>query len=138
MVFLFEGGDLSFKCTSLDDGRVKDFEALKKLVPIRFASLLNEPAFSMDEGSCIWYVDNDAWVKLGINIKYLPDPTVVSDMTASDYCEWAEDYYERSFDPSLIKTVLEGGYTMEIAKQINPELDAELLVKDLSQIGTCA
>ena len=136
--FLFEAANLAFKCTSPVDGLAQDFEELKLKVPERFSSFLNEPAFSMSQGSCIWYVQDQSWVKLGISINDLPDPEAILKMTASDYCKFAESYFERQVNQSLVGSVLEGNYTLEIAKQINPEIDIELLAKDLVEIGECA
>ena len=135
--FLFEGNNLAFKCTSPVDGLVQDFEGLKLKVPEHFHSFLNEPAFNMSQGSCIWYVQEKIWVRLGISIKDLPDPEAVLKMTTSDYCNFVESYFDRKIDESLIESVLEGKYTTEIAKQINPEIDIELLANDLAEIGEC-
>jgi len=135
--FLFEGQNMAFKCTSPVDGLVQDFEELKIKVPERFSSFLNEPAFSMNQGSCIWYLHEQTWVKLGNSIKDLPNPEKIIVMTASDYCKFVESYFERQVDESLVESVLEGKYTLDMAKQINPDVDIELLTKDMIEIGEC-
>ncbi len=133
--FLFDGENVAFKCTSPVDGLANDFESLKSQVPGRLSVFLNEPAFSMDRGSSIWYLENGNWVKLGNPINDLPDPDVIMKMTASDYCHYSESYFEKRIEQRLVEIVLGGGFDLEIAKKINPDINLELLAEDLEQIG---
>lgn len=132
---LFDGDNVAFKCTSPVDGLVDDFEVLKVSVPKRFSSFLDEPAFSMSEGSCIWYLDNDSWVKLGKSLNDLPDPEKIIAMSAADYCQYVEEYFERKIDITWVESVFAGKFGMEAAKGINPDIDVELLAQDLQEIG---
>ena len=131
----FAGDNVAFKCTSPVDGIVEDFEKLKSSVPKRFTSFIHEPAFSMNIGSCIWYFENDSWVKLGVEIQDLPNPDAIVAMSAEDYCKYVESYHEKSIDPKLVQQILEGTFQETIAQQLNADIDLELLSSDLKQIG---
>ena len=135
---LFDGDNVAFKCTSLVDGLVDDFVELKASVPKHFSSFIEEPAFSMDHGSCIWYLEDNSWVRLGNSLTDLPDPEKIIAMTASDYCQYVEGNFELRVEKTLVESVLEGKFSMEIAKQINPDIDIELLTKNLQEIGGIA
>lgn len=41
-------------------------------MPDGYKSFLEELAFSMNEGSCIWYLEDNNWVTLGVDIYGLP------------------------------------------------------------------
>lgn len=131
----FHNDNVAFKCTSPVDGLFADFDSLKSTVPKRFSSFIAEPAFSMDMGSCIWYLENDSWVKLGSGIKDLPTPETILAMSAAEYCKYVESYFERSIDTGLVELVFEGKFKIDMAQQLNDSVDLELLAKDITQIG---
>jgi len=133
--FLLDENNVSFKCTSPVDGLVDNFDDIKKSVPERFGSFLNESAFSMDQGSCIWFTENDAWVKLGKNISDLPNPTRIQQMTASDYCQFAEEIFEQKIDQEIVQSIFDGNFTIGMATKINPTTDLDILQKDILEIG---
>jgi len=133
--FLFDGDNVSFKCTSPVDGLADNFDDLKKLVPERFTPLLAEEAFSMDQGSCIWFIDNGTWIKLGKEIDDLPNPITIQEMTASDYCQFVEDIFEQEIDQKIVQSIFDGLFTLELANQINPYIDLGTLKQDISEIG---
>ena len=89
----------------------------------------------MNQGSCIWYLDNDSWVKHGNNLNDLPDPEEIVAMSATDYCQFVEGYFERNIEISLVESVISGKFLMAIAKEINPDIDVELLAQNLQEIG---
>ena len=133
--FLFEQDNVSFKCTSPEDGIEKNFEDIKKLVPKRFNSMINEPAFSMDYGSCIWYIENNQWIKLGREIKCLPNPETIQKMSANDYCQYALNYFEKNINPNFVDSIFKGNFSIDLSMKINPALDLETLSQDIIEIG---
>lgn len=132
---LFEQDNVSFKCTSPDDGIEKNFENIIRLVPKRFNSMINEPAFSMDYGSCIWYLEDNQWIKLGNEIKFLPNPETIQKMSVNDYCQYAEDYFEKTVDSKFVDLIFNGNFSIDLARGINPSLDLETLSQDIIEIG---
>jgi|GEM_PF-3394491 len=133
--FLISDNDIAFKCTSPVDGLAADFESIKNQVPERFETFLKEPAFSMDEGSCIWYLENNNWVTLGNDINDLPNPTKIQHMSASDYCTYASDILEQDIDSNLVQSILDGKFTFDLAVKLNPDVDIDELKNDVSEIG---
>lgn len=133
--FLLEGNNISFKCTSPVDGLVEDFDTLKQSVPERFSPFLNEAAFSMDQGSCIWFIENNEWVKLGNDISDLPNPITIQEMSAADYCQYVEDIFEQEIDQEIVQAVFDGKFTIDMAQIINPSIDIDALKADLLEVG---
>ena len=133
--FLLDESNVSFKCTSPVDGLVDNFDEIKKTLPERFTPFLNEAAFSMDQGSCIWFIEDDIWVKLGKDISDLPNPIRIQEMTASDYCQFVEEIFEQKIDQDVVQSIFDGNFTIDMAKKINPSIDLDALQKDISEIG---
>ena len=133
--FLISDDDIAFKCTSPEDGLAEDFESIKSKVPDKFKVFLDEPAFSMNEGSCIWYLENNNWVALGVNINDLPNPTKIQQMSATDYCVYASDILEQDIDNNLVQSILDGRFTFDLAIKLNPDVDIDELKKDIQEIG---
>ncbi len=133
--FLFNDRNISFKCTSPVDGLVDNFDEIKESVPKKFTTFLNEVAFSMDQGSCIWFIENNTWVKLGNEISDLPNPTIIQEMTASDYCQFVEEIFEQEIDKEIVQSIFDGNFTIDMAKKINPSIDLGALQVDISDIG---
>ena len=104
-------------------------------MPIEYSGFISEPAFSMDIGSCIWYLEDNQWVKLGVNISDLPNPGTIQDMTAKDYCNFAQEIYEKELDLNLVETIFNGNFALEMATKINPEVDLTNLESEIKEIG---
>jgi len=132
---LFFENNIAFKCTSPEDGLAKNFEELKKSMPVEFSGFISEPAFSMSEGSCLWYVKENKWIKLGENITDLPTPDTINEITAKEYCNFAEEIYEKEIDPIIIESVFNGKFTLNTAKEINPNINISNLQSELLEIG---
>ena len=132
---LFFGNRVAFKCTSPEDGLAGNFEEIKNSMPIEYYGFISEPAFSMDIGSCIWYLEDNQWVKLGVNISDLPNPGTIQDMTAKDYCNFAQEIYEKELDLNLVETIFNGNFALEMATKINPEVDLTNLESEIKEIG---
>ncbi len=133
--FLVTDKDIAFKCTSPVDGLVADFQALKNQVPEKFSAFLNEPAFSMDEGSCIWYLEDNNWVTLGNEINDLPSPIKIQQMSALDYCNYASEILEQDIDRSIVQSIFGGGFDLKLAVKLNPDADIDALKNEISEIG---
>ena len=133
--FLISDDGIAFKCTSPVDGLFEDFESIKKKVPDRFKAFLEEPAFSMNEGSCIWYLENNNWVTLGADINDLPSPTEIQRMSATDYCAYASDILEQDIDSNLVQSIFDGNFTFDLAAKLNPDVDIDELKNDVQKIG---
>ena len=132
---LFFEDHVAFKCTSPEDGLAENFEEIKNSIPKEYSGFISEPAFSMDSGSCIWYLEENEWVKLGVNISDLPNPDTIQDMTAEDYCNFAKEIYEKELDSNLVETIFNGNFTLETATKINPEVNLTNLKSELKEIG---
>ena len=87
----------------------------------------------MDEGSCIWYLEDNKWVTLGNEINDLPNPKVIQQMSASDYCNYASDILEKDID--IVQSIFDGRFTFELAVQLNPDVSIDALKNDASDIG---
>ena len=134
--FLWISGDLAgYKCLSPDDGLMTDVQEVKDKAHISYNSFITEPAFSMDQSTCIWYLDDSKWVKYGKPVKYLIDLETISSWTPSDYQAWASEYYESDFDLVAIKKIFNGEFSEEIAKVLNPEIEMSELLAELPEIG---
>lgn len=132
---LFFDDKIGFKCTSPEDGLAPNFVELKDSLPKEYSGFISEPAFSMDSGSCIWYLDENEWVKLGININDLPDPDSIQNMTANGYCQFAEEIYEQELDSDIIESIFNGNFTLDMATKINPKVNLDNLKSELIEIG---
>lgn len=82
--------------------------------------------------------ENGSWVKLGIAVEDLPTPDAIMAMSAVDYSQFGESYFERSIDSDLVELVFEGKFQLEVAQQLNPNVDLKLLADDIKQIGEIA
>ena len=131
----FSGELIAFKCTSPEDGIDDQFQQLVNKVPKEYSSFTNEPAFSMDNGSSIWYLKSGEWVELGLTINDLPTPKTIVEMSASNFCEFVEEFYEQELDVVLIEQFFNGEFNLDMAKTINPDIDLVSLKEDINEIG---
>ncbi len=122
----------------------KPWKGLLEGLPIEFKEAAEEPAFSMDNISfCLWRSFQDTEWQIGEFVfedDYDPDGSEylleLFDMKPSSYQEFANDYYELELDLSMIENIYEHQpISSEKAKVLNPEVDFDLLSKDLIEIG---
>ncbi len=134
--YLWTSGPLAgYKCLSPDDGLMTDLENEKAKIPSIYRAFVTEPAFSMDQATCIWYLNESEWVKLGLPVKWLIDLETISKWHATDYHAWATDYYEKEIDLSVLEKLFEGKFSDELAMGLNPEIDMSELNTELEEIG---
>ncbi|QDU05324.1 hypothetical protein V6x_50600 [Gimesia chilikensis] len=134
--FLWIKGDLAgYKCLSPDDGCMPDLEVVLRETPEAYQSFIREPAFSMDQATCIWFIQNSDCVRYGLPVQFLIDLETVSQWKAGDYLEWARDYYERDFDLGGIEKIFRGEFSTELAQTLNPQINLKDLQADLLEIG---
>jgi len=134
--FIWFSDDLiGFKCTSPVDGLASDFANLINQLPDSYAPFINEPAFSMDNGSAIWYIESGVWNKYGLNIADLPTPESVIKMSAKNFCVFAEEMYEVELDEQIVGKILEGQFEFEMVSALNSDMDISELKKELLEIG---
>jgi hypothetical protein len=134
--FLWTSDQLAgYKCLSPDDGLMKELENEKAKIPDIYGAFVTESAFGMDHATCIWYLDELKWVKLGLPVKWLIDLETVSKWHAKDYHAWAIDYYERDIDLSVIEKLFAGKFSDELALGLNPEINMSELKEELKEIG---
>ena len=134
--FFWVSGTLAgYKCLSPEDGLMSNLEEVKNKAPRSHKNFLTEPAFSMDQATCIWYLDNSKWSKFGKQVEGLIDIEAVSSWGASDYQAWATDYYEREIDLESVEKIFNGKFSEEIAKTLNQEIDMSELLAELPEIG---
>lgn len=134
--FLWTSGELAgYKCLSPEDGLMSELESVKSSASSGFSSFITEPAFSMDQATCIWFLENSQWVKHGNSVNYLIDLETVSNWEASDYQNWATEYYEREIDLETVSKILSGQFNEVLAKKLNPEIEINQLLTELPEIG---
>ena len=134
--FIWFSDDLiGFKCTSPADGLASDFSNLTNQLPSSYTPFVNEPAFSMDTGSAIWYFESDIWKKYGNNIADLPTPESLIKISAKEFCVFAEEMYEVDIDEQIVSKILEGQFELEMASTLNSDVDISELKKELLEIG---
>lgn len=115
-------------------------------VPDAFTTALNEPAFKTQEVTfCLWRQYTDAeWRTSTGNLSaykqsdpdgslYLLSPL---DGEPQTYITWAESYYERAIDRSVVEDIYHlKPLTDELIHQVNPENSLDLLAEDIAEIG---
>jgi hypothetical protein len=114
-------------------------------VPTEFAFFLSEPAFTMkDTTFCLWRrYTNPGW-QVG-EIEYPTDDLdpdgsdallAILDGRAATYQEFAESYYERSVNLSIIESIYHHQpLTQELISALNPGLSLEDLAADILEIA---
>ena len=134
--FLWLCGNLAgYKCLSLDDGIMSDIQGAKNRVPVQYKGFLDEPAFTMDEATCIWHLKESQWVKQGLRVQHLIDLEQISECTAGQYHSWATEYYETDIDITGVQKLFEKQFSKELARQLNPEVDLLQLKSEMAEIG---
>jgi hypothetical protein len=134
--FLWLSGELAgYKCLSPEDGLMHDLQAAKVAAPSGYNSFISEPAFSMDQATCIWYLENSKWVKHGKTANWLISLEAISSWEARDYQSWATEYYERDINIGAVEKIFAGQFSEEIANALNPEVEIDVLQSELPEIG---
>lgn len=134
--FLWISGDLAgYKCLSPDDGLMLDLQAAKDKADSSYKSFITEPAFGMDQATCIWYLENLKWIKYGNPVNDLIDLETISSWMPTDYQSWATEYYECDIDLLAIEKIFDGEFSEEIVRKLNPEIDMSALLSELPEIG---
>ncbi|MGF1862076.1 hypothetical protein [Photobacterium profundum] len=108
---------------------------MKDKVPRDYSIFINEPAFSMDMGSCIWFLNNDCWQKLGNSVSDLPNPETIHKMKAKDFCDFVDEIYEQEINCNLVAKIFDSKFEIEMASKINPNVDLTCLKEELLEIG---
>jgi len=112
-------------------------------VPAEFGEFLTEPAFSMAETTfCVWRRNGDpSWQTGQIEYPDEDDPDGSEDLLfildgePETYKEFAEQYYERSIDLSVVTSAYEQEtLTPQMIEKLNPEASVESVASDLEQI----
>lgn len=131
------GDSAGYKCLSPEDGLMptSDLEKIKSDASEVFNDFVTEPTFSMDEATCIWFLEKSNWIKHGITVNWIIDLQTVIDWNASDYHTWATKYYERELDLDVIEKIFFGEFNTDLAKKLNPTIEIEHLLAELPEIG---
>lgn len=119
-------------------------------IPKQFDSFLSEPAFVTDEATFfIWRTKGDSqWKTLDLGSGIKEEMEKFHDFDGSEhlisildgfpqtYKKWADSYYEGNYDLSIIEKIFEREpLTKEIAEALNPDIDYEMLIEDIKEIG---
>lgn len=135
-LFLWITGELAgYKCLSPEDGLMSGLQAAKEGASGEFSSFITEPAFSMDQATCIWFLENSEWVKHGNSVNCLIDLNAITNWEAHDYHAWAIEYYEREIDLEVVEKIFGGEFSEELAKKLNPDIEMRDLLAELQEIG---
>jgi hypothetical protein len=119
-------------------------------IPKQFSSFIEEPAFVCDEATFfIWRLNDDTkWQTLNLKAKGIEGIEKSDDFDGSKhlipildgssatYKRWADSYYEGNYDLNIIEKIYEHEpLTEEIVEALNPDIDYELLIEDIEEIG---
>jgi hypothetical protein len=142
---IIKGFDHESKMSPYGNDEGKIWSGVLDTVPLEFNSLLQEPAFSIEDITfCIWrrYIDSTWHVG---NISY---PQGDEDADGSNwmlstldrnlltYQEWATDYHEAIVDLVAVQHIYDHQpLTSEIVKMLNVNLSIDELVQDIQEIG---
>jgi hypothetical protein len=134
--FLWLSGDLAgYKCLSPEDGLMSDLQEAKNKAPSAYNFFITEPAFTMNQATCIWYLEKSKWVKYGKPVNRLINLEAIFNWASRDYQAWANEYYEREIDLAAVEKIFNGEFSEEIAKTLNPEINMSELMAELPEIG---
>ena len=59
----------------------------------------------------------------------------ILEMTASDYCQFVEEIFEKEIDQEVVQSIFDGNFTIDMANKINSSIDLDALQEDISEIG---
>jgi hypothetical protein len=133
---LFQGERVGYKFISPNDGMMNDLAEIIENAPANYRKFLEEPAFYADQATGIWLLENEEWIKYGLQqAKFIEDLTTVTEWGCEGYKIWAEDYYERDLEHEALSKIFEHDLSSTVVEKLNPDLTLEDLDKDLKEIG---
>lgn len=143
---LFNESGAAIKGCYLDGGGSGNENLIKEVnlkIPEIYLDFKTEPAFSISEASFVCWFDrfSGVWQKLdGINNEIYDDGyeylTKWLREGSDFYKVWAEEYYEKNIDLSLVKDIFDfNPLDISLIKSINIEIDENLLLEDIKEIG---
>jgi len=134
--FLWVKNDLAaLKVMSHEFGTLNDIEAIKNQFPTDYASFISEPAFSINESTSLWYLSETEWVKFDVNEEETEKLIKVFEFTASEYKEWAENYYENEFPLEAIEKIMAGNCSDNEVHLLNEDLSYKDIEEEINEIG---
>ncbi len=116
----------------------KDLDIILKKLPSAFKSFTIEPAFSVQESSIIfWCLYKDStWFSKPISENLPLLGFLSSDHHIDNYLKFAEEYYEKKLNRSLVEKVfLHHNLDDRIIRSLNPNMSLKKLTDDLNEIG---
>lgn len=120
----------------LFENSLVDSSSCLKVIPACFSGFKNEKSFSLDNASFFFWRGNE-------DNKWSASPNAINDYPLLGflakgylaYKDWAEGYYERSFDDTALKEVFNSlNVTPDQIAILNPELAIEDLEEDIKEI----
>lgn len=139
-----KGFDHESRMSPRNNGIGKTWPGILDEVPDVFKPFLREPAFSMEETTfCIWRTNTDAvWHKGSISYpegKDDPDGSAhllyIFDANPDTYRRWAERYYKRPVNLSLVEHIYaHKPLTEGVIRGLNPRASLAELSGDLHEI----
>ena len=130
-----KNGLAALKVMNHEFGTLKDIETIKNQFPTVYASFITEPAFSINESTSLWYLNEAEWVKYDVNEEETNKLIKVFNWTPSEYKEWAEDYYENEFSLEAIDNIMAGKFSENDIHLLNDELSYKDIEEEISEIG---
>ena len=106
------------------------------LVPDKFAAFKVEPAFSLDKASFFFWKEKDesSWKASPSNLREYPLLGFLLGGVDRYHC-WAESYYERKIDLTVLKEVFSTlSITADQLSTLNPDIELGDLDEDLQEI----
>jgi len=112
-------------------------------MPAEFQQFLTEPAFSINDTTyCFWRRHRDpAWSCGSAKYDSNSDGGASEQLTILQgdpnyYARWAREYFEQPVEESAVRQVYENQRLSEsLAKSLNPDIDFELLRRDIEEIA---
>lgn len=124
-----------YKCISPEDGLIDNLQSIIKNVPKEYSEFINEPAFSMDMATCIWFYKDEQWIKHGKSIEWLIDLNNIIAWKAKDYYAWAIEYYECEIDLTIVHSIFNGTINKTLIKKLNPQIIMNDLLEETEEMG---
>lgn len=132
----FYNNNLAWVYINFDEPPIPDVNLIKKEFPASYVSFLDEPAFSINDARIIGYYSDGKWILFG-NTKSADGSHAIETFNwlPEDYKNWADTYYDGSFDMNSIRKVFNGEITETIVKNLNVNMTMKKLQEEIEEIG---
>ena len=134
--FLWINNDyVAFKLLDHESGLLDDIDSIKNKFPPEFLQFVEEPAFSINQSTSLWYLRNSNWNKFDKNELIAKEYADVFNWTPENYKNWADEYYDIDINIVAIENIMSGKISNEEIQLINTDLEYNDLKDEIEEIG---